>query len=61
MERPLDAGPVVVTERPDLVDDQRDVVLGNLAIEENHLAVGKARLRYATEVQHDLDELGLVR
>ena len=34
VERPLDAGPVVVAERADVVDDVGDVGLGDLAIEE---------------------------
>ena len=61
MERPLDAGPVVVAERPDVLDDERDVVLVDLAIEERHLRIGEARLGSATQVQHDLDEVGVVR
>ncbi len=56
VERPLDAGPVVVAERADLVDHQRDVGLGHLAVQEDDLAVGEARLRDAAQVQHDLDE-----
>ncbi len=60
VEGPLDAGPVVVAERPDLVDNQRDVGLGDLAVREDDLAIGKARFRDAAQVQHDLDERGPV-
>ena len=38
VERPLDAGPVVVAERADVLDDVGDVGLGDLAIEQHHLA-----------------------
>ena len=34
VERPLDAGPVVVAERADVLDDEGDVGLGDLAIEQ---------------------------
>ncbi len=60
VERALDAGPVVVAERADLLDDQRDVGLGHLAVEKRDLGVGEARLRDAAQVQHDLDERRLV-
>ena len=57
VERPLDPGPVVVAERPDVVDDVGDVGLADLAIEQRHLAVREARLRPAAEVEDDLDEV----
>ncbi len=60
MEGPLDPGPVVVAEGADVIDDVGDVGLADLALEEGHLAVRKARLRPAAEVEHDLDQGGLV-
>ena len=56
MERPLDAGAVVVAERADVVDDVRDVGLGDLALEQRHLGIREARLRPAAEVHDDLDQ-----
>ena len=38
MQRPLDAGPVVVAELADVLDDVVDVLLGHLAVEQDHLA-----------------------
>ena len=38
MERALDAGAVVVAERADVLDDVVDVRVGDLALEEHHLA-----------------------
>ncbi len=58
VERALDAGPVVVAEGPDLVHDLADVRLGDLAVEERHLAVGEARLGPPAEVHHHLDQVG---
>ncbi len=54
-------GPVVVAERADVLDDVGDVRLGDLAIEEHHLAVREPRLRSPAEVEHDLDHVFLVR
>ena len=61
VERPLDAGPVVVAERADLVDHVGDVRLVDLAVEQGHLAVREAGLRPAAEVHHDLDEVAPLR
>ena len=61
VERPLDAGPVVVAERPDVLDDEGDVRLGDLAIEQGHLRIREARLGPATEVHHDLDQRHPIR
>ena len=55
MERPLDARPVVVAERADVLDDVGDVRVGDLAIEQRDLRRRVARLRPAPEVEHDLD------
>ena len=57
MQRPLDPGAVVVTERADVVDDVGDVGLADLAIAEGDLAVGEARLRPAAEIHDDLDDV----
>ncbi len=59
VKRPLDPGPVVVAERADVVDDVGDVRLGDLALQERHLAVREARLRATAQVEDDLDE-GLI-
>ncbi len=61
MERPLDAGAVVVAESADVVDDVLDVGFGDLAFEQGHLAVGGARLRPAPQIHHDLDEVRRIR
>ena len=61
VERPLDARPVVVTERADVLDDEGEVGLHDLAVEEHHLRIGEACLRPAAEVHDDLDQGGLVR
>ena len=58
MERPLDAGAVVVAERPDVVDDEGDVGLVDLALEQAHLRIREARLGPTAEVHDDLDEGG---
>src|SRR5450759_142092 len=60
MERPLDAGPVVLTEDTDVIDDIGEVGLGDLALEECLLAVGEARLRSPAEVHHNLDQVGWI-
>ena len=58
VERPLDAGAVVVAERADVVDDVLDVLFGDLALEQLGLAAAaEARLRRAAEVHHDLDHV----
>jgi len=57
VERPLDAGPIVVAEGADVVDHVLDVGLADLAIEERHLAVDEARLGSPAEVHDDLDQL----
>ena len=56
VERPLDAGPVVVAERADVLDDEGDVGLDDLAVEEAHLRIREARLGPAAEVHDDLDQ-----
>ena len=56
MEGPLDARAVVVAEAADVVDDVRDVMLGDLALEQRDLAARVARLGLAAEVQDDLDQ-----
>ncbi len=61
VERTLDAGPVVVAEHADVVDDVRDVGVGDLAVEQVLLAGREARLRPAAEVHHDLEQVGTVR
>jgi hypothetical protein len=58
MERPLDPRPVVVAERPDVLHDVADIRLGDLPVEQDHLGVGEARLRRASEVHDDLDDGG---
>src|SRR5664280_727219 len=60
MKRPLDAGPVVLTEDTDVIDDIGEVGLGDLALEECLLAVGEARLRSPAEVHHNLDQVGWI-
>ena len=60
MERPLDAGAVVLTERADVGDDRLDVGLGDVALEQDLLAAAtEARLRAAAEVHHDLDHVAV--
>ena len=61
MERPLDAGAVVVAERADVLDDVGDVRLGDLALEEAHLRIREARLGPPAQVHDDLDERIAVR
>ena len=56
VERPLDAGAVVVAERPDVLDDEGDVRLDDLAVEQAHLRIREAGLRPAAEVHDDLDQ-----
>ena len=56
MERPLDPRAVVVPEQPDVLDDERDVGVDDLALEQHHLGVRESALRAPTEVHHDLDE-----
>ena len=48
--------PLVVPERSDVVDDVGDVTLADLAVEQRDLAVRKAGLRPAAEVEDDLDQ-----
>ncbi len=57
VEGPLDPRPVVVPERPDVVHHVCDVRLTDLAFQEHHLRVRKARLRATAQVQDDLDHL----
>jgi len=61
MERPLDPRPVVVAEQADLVDHAGDVRLGDLAVEQGHLAVREAGLGPAAQVHDHLDEGGPLR
>ena len=61
VERPLDAGPVVVTEQPDVLHDVGDVGVVDLALEEFHLGIGEARLGSAPEIHDDLDQRGPIR
>jgi hypothetical protein len=56
VERPLDAGAVVVAEQADVLHDEGDVGVVDLAIEEHHLRIGEAALRPAPEVHDDLDQ-----
>ena len=62
VERPLDAGAVVVAERADVLDDvarcrpRRSRARGGVTS-----PIGEARLRAAAEVDHDLDERRPVR
>ena len=61
VEGPLDTGTVVVAERPDVVDDERDIGLVDLAVQQHHLRIGEACLRPATQVHDDLDQGAPVR
>ena len=55
-------GAVVVAERADVVDDVLDVLLGDLAIEQDLLAAtAEARLGTPAEVHDDLDQVALGR
>ena len=56
VERPLDAGAVVVAEQADVLDHERDVGIVDLAVEEHDLRVREPALRAPTEVHHDLDQ-----
>ena len=57
VERALDAGAVVVTERADVVDHVLDVLRLDLAVEQDLLAAtAEAGLRPAAEVHDDLDD-----
>ena len=42
----------------DVIDDVGDIAIGDLTVEEVLLAGGEARLRPATEVHDDLEEIG---
>src|SRR4029453_9649828 len=57
VERPLDAGAVVVAERPDALDDVGDVGIADLALEQGHLRIREARLGSPAEVEDDLDQV----
>ncbi len=61
VQRPLDAGPVVVPEDADVIDHVGDVGLGHLSVEELFLAVREAGLRAPAEVHHHLEQVGPVR
>ena len=61
MERALDARAVVIPERADVIDDERDVRLGDLAVEQADLGVGETPFGLATEVHDDLDERLAIR
>ena len=61
MERPLDAGAIVIAERADVLHHEGDVDIGDLAIEERHLRVGEAGLRPTAKVHHDLDQRFAIR
>ena len=47
VQRPLDARAVVLAERADVVDDVLDVLLGDLALEQHHLAAAGSAPRAA--------------
>ena len=57
VERPLDAGAVVVAERPDVLDDVVDVGVADARRVEDRPRCREARLRHAAEVEHDLDQI----
>ena len=61
VEGALDARPVVVAERADVLDDVLQVRVPDLALEELDLAVRVARLGAAAEVEDDLDQRFPVR
>ncbi len=57
VQRALDAGAVVLAEGAHVVDHVLDVVLADLAVEQDLLAAAaEARLRLAPEVHDDLDD-----
>ena len=56
MERPLDARPVVVSERADVVDHEGDVGFGDLTLEQADLRIRESALGLAAEIHHDFDE-----
>ncbi len=57
VQRPLDSRSVVVAEVADALGDVLEVVVGDLDGVEDHLAIGEPRLRLATQVEHDLEEV----
>ncbi len=61
VERALDAGPVVVAKAADMLDHKVKIRLDDLAVQEPHLRVRKARLRPTAEVHHHLDQRHAIR
>ena len=58
MERPLDAGPVVIAEVADAGDDVLQVVLADLPVQQDALAArAEAGLGSSTQVHDDLDDI----
>ena len=60
MQRPLDAGAVVVTKGRYARGDELEVFGGDRRVVEDDLVVGEARFRLASEVEDDLEEQALV-
>ena len=60
MQGPLDAGPVVVPERADVLDDERQVRLDDLAVEQPDLLVRESRFGPPAQVHDDFDECGAI-
>ncbi len=61
VEGPLDAGAVVVAERADVLHDEGDVALVDLAVQQHHFRIREARLGPPTQVHDDLDQRAPVR
>ena len=60
MQRALDPGAVVVTERADPGGHELEVLERDRGVVKDHLMVGKACLRLASEVEHDLQQQTLM-
>ncbi|MGN6030041.1 MAG: hypothetical protein ACTHQE_00105 [Thermomicrobiales bacterium] len=56
MKRALDAGAVVIAERPDAGLDVPEILTANIEIGERHFVVLEPGFGRATEIHHDLDQ-----
>ena len=57
MQRAFDPRAVVVTEETDVLGDVVDLGVANHGVIEDRLAIGEARLGFAAEVEHHLEQI----
>jgi hypothetical protein len=60
VERPLDAGPVIITELANPVGHIPEVRPGYVVITKGNLVMLESRLRWTPEIHNDLDQLAEV-